>query len=166
MLGIRTILHPTDFSARSENAFRLACSLARDHGAGLVVLHVVPAPTAVLVGEGIVVPWVEDDFQALEAKLRQVRPQDPDIAITHRLARGEPVHEILRAAGETNCDLIVLGTHGRRGLARFLMGSVAEQVVRKASCPVVTVKTPVAEPPPPDIEVLEPAGRTTGVGPG
>jgi nucleotide-binding universal stress UspA family protein len=142
MLAIRTILHPTDFSARSVNAFRLACSLARDHGARLVVVHVVPPPSAVLSGDGVVIPWIEEDFPALEAKLRQLRPPDPNVDVTHELRRGGPAHEILRTARETGCDLIVLGTHGRRGLARLLMGSVAEQVVRQANCPVVTVKTP------------------------
>ena len=66
--------------------------------------------------------------------------------IDHRLTDGEPYAEILRVAEDDGCDLIVMGTHGRKGLRRLLMGSVAEQVVRQASCPVMTVKTPFPEP--------------------
>jgi nucleotide-binding universal stress UspA family protein len=62
----------------------------------------------------------------------------------HRAVEGDAVHEILTFAKENPCDLIVMGTHGRTGLGRFLMGSVAEGVVRKAPCPVLTVKTPFA----------------------
>jgi hypothetical protein len=62
------------------------------------------------------------------------------MTVEYRLVEGEPVREILRAARETACDLIVTGTHGRSGLDRLLMGSVAEQLLRKAPCPVLTVK--------------------------
>ena len=67
---------------------------------------------------------------------------DAQIVVEHRLEEGNPVAEILRVARETHCDLIVMGTHGRTGLAHLLMGSVAEQVVRKAGCHVLVVKTP------------------------
>jgi nucleotide-binding universal stress UspA family protein len=138
---IRTILHPTDFSGPSEFAFRLACSLARDHRARLVVLHVAEFPANVY-------PEAtrhEDPalrHPALWAKLRQLRPPPPEVPVEHRLAGGDPPEEVLRAAGETGSDLIVMGTHGRSGLKHLLMGSVAEQVVRKAPCPVLTVKAP------------------------
>ena len=62
-----------------------------------------------------------------------------------RVHEGDPATQIVRVAQETRCDLIVLGTHGRTGLGRLLMGSVAEQVLRKAPCPVLTVKTPFPE---------------------
>jgi nucleotide-binding universal stress UspA family protein len=142
MNAIRTILHPTDFSERSDVAFRLACSLARDYGARLIVLHVAepPMPGA---GEGpLMVPRVVE-LEPLRERLRQYRPPEaPDLHVEDRLVEGFAATEILSVANEIKCDLIVMGTHGRTGVGRMLMGSVAEQIVRKASCPVMTVKTP------------------------
>lgn len=142
MLSLHTILHPTDFSERSEFAFRLACALARDHGAHLVVMHVAHVPVAIY-AEGAVPPKPEEYQEELLEKLQQLQPADEEIEVTHRLEEGNPANEILRMAELTQADLIVMGTHGRRGLARLLMGSVAEQVVRQASCPVLTVKMPI-----------------------
>jgi nucleotide-binding universal stress UspA family protein len=91
-----------------------------------------------------------DDYH-LEAQVKLDRMEPgPSVLVERRLEEGDPIGEILRAAAEVPCDLIVMGTHGRTGLARLLMGSVAEEVVRKAPCPVVTVKTPfpVATPTP------------------
>jgi nucleotide-binding universal stress UspA family protein len=139
MLPIKRILHPTDFSDRSDNAFQVACALARDHNASLVVLHVV-APQ-VLYSEGF--SSAEPATGKLpRMRLRSVQAYDPAVKLEHHLAEGNPAAEILRVARETGCDLIVLGTHGWSGLGRMLMGSVAEEVVRKAHCPVLTVKTP------------------------
>jgi nucleotide-binding universal stress UspA family protein len=143
MSPIRTILHPTDFSGPSDLAFRMACGLARDFGARLVVLHVAEFPANVY-------PEAtrhEDPtlrHPALWAKVRELRPPSAGLSVEHRLADGDAAEEVLRAAGETGSDLIVLGTHGRTGLKHLLMGSVAEQVVRKAPCPVLTVKAPPA----------------------
>jgi nucleotide-binding universal stress UspA family protein len=142
MFSIRTILHPTDFSAPSDNAFRLACALARDHGSRLIVLHVSP-PQVVAYGD-MILPATNVDFKHLKGKLLALQGPDP-VRVEHLLEEGDPVAEILRVARETDCDLVVMGTHGRRGLGRLLMGSVAEQLVRRAPCPVVTVKTPVPE---------------------
>jgi nucleotide-binding universal stress UspA family protein len=75
--------------------------------------------------------------------LEQIRPADPRLEVRHRLAEGDPAEEILRAAEEEGADLIVMGTHGRGGLSRLLMGSVAEAVMRKALCPVLTVRGPI-----------------------
>ena len=144
MLAIRTILHPTDFSERSEFAFRLACLLARDYGARLTVLHVAE-PAITIGGEGVLMLPLAVDVQPLRERLQQLRPPDPKVQVEHRLVEGDAATEILRVAEETKCDMIVLGTHGRTGLGRLLMGSVAEQVVRKALCPVLTVKTPLPE---------------------
>jgi nucleotide-binding universal stress UspA family protein len=158
MLAIKTILQPTDFSARSEFAFRLACSLARDYSARLIVLHVVEPPTVSAAGVLMLPPVV--DLEPLRERLHQLRPGDPKVAVEHRLVEGDAATEILRAAGEVKCDLIVMGTHGRTGLGRLLMGSVAEQVVRRAPCPVLTVKTP--HPPVPGSE--EPVVAVSGKG--
>jgi nucleotide-binding universal stress UspA family protein len=146
MLPLRTILHPTDFSNYSNYAFRLACSLARDYGARLVVLHVAQPPTAVI-GEGVMPLPTAIDLRPLHEQLHQLRPADPTMLVEHRLVEGDAAVEILRVAEEIKCELIVLGTHGRTGLSRLLMGSVAEQIVRKASCPVLTVKTSRSEVP-------------------
>lgn len=138
MLPIRTVLHPTDFSERSDNALQLACALARDYEARLVIVHVEATPTIVY-GEGVVPPDPEILFQQAKEKLDRLRVADANLRVERRFEEGDPASVILRVAGEINADLIVLGTHGRTGLARLLMGSVAEQVVRKASCPVLTV---------------------------
>jgi nucleotide-binding universal stress UspA family protein len=135
---IQKILHPTDFSESSGYAFQLACSLARDRGARLIVLHVMPVP---LVQEKRLYR------EEMAEELNRLAARDGQIRVEHRLEEGDPATQILRVAQETGCDLIVLGSHGRTGLDRLLMGSVAEQVVRRASCPVLTVKAPFGSPP-------------------
>lgn len=144
MLPIRTILHPTDFSKRSSFAFRFSCALARDYGARLLLLHVGPKPI-VMYGEGVI-PADPEKFRAqLREKLDELQPEDAKIPVERLFLEGDPVAEILKAAQENNCDLIVMGTHGWSGLNRLLMGSTAEGVMRKAVCPVLTVRTPVGE---------------------
>jgi len=143
MFKIKTILYATDFSECSESAFHLACSLARDHGARLIVLHVIP-PQAFHCD---VVPRHQPNGYREQMGNWLYRLQAPDsgVDIDHRLADGDPCTAILRVAQDNSCDLIVMGTHGRTGLNHLLMGSVAEHVVRRASCPVLTVKTPFTE---------------------
>lgn len=141
MLPIRKILVPTDFSEHSRAAFDLACALARDYGAELLVLHVY-RPPQVYAPDGIAVIVPEQPLD-LQAQLALVRPADPQVKVDHLLVEGDPVEEILRVAGDRRCDLIVMGTHGTTGLARLLMGSVAESVVRRAPCPVLTIRNPV-----------------------
>ena len=146
MLSVRTILHPTDFSASSEAAFGLACALARDYDARLLVLHVTMPPPAVGYAEGVYVPAPEPTYNELRHKLYDVTPADPEIVVEHRLVEGDAATEILRVAKEAGCDTIVMGTHGRTGFGRLLMGSVAEDVLRQAPCPVVTVRHPLPAP--------------------
>ncbi len=143
MLQIATILHPTDFSTLSEHAFHLACSLARDHGSRLIVLHVA-VPPVIGYGESQTPP-PGGEWKALEDRLAQVQSSDSKIPITHRIELGDPAAEILRVAEEIKCDLIVLGSHGRGAIARLLMGNVAEHVVRRATCPVLVVKSPIPD---------------------
>jgi nucleotide-binding universal stress UspA family protein len=145
MLPIRTILHPTDFSEYSDYAFRLACSLARDYGAPLIVLHVLERP--VLTYSGVMTappppPPSTEQRQSVQEQLHRIKPPDPAVCVEHLLEEGDPATAILQVAQERQCALVVMGTHGRTGLGRLLMGSVAEQVVRKAPCPVLTVKIP------------------------
>jgi nucleotide-binding universal stress UspA family protein len=145
MMQIQTILHPTDFSAASRPAFGLACALARDYGAHLILLHVAPAPV-VMGGEMGVVPVAPvDDREALWEQLTALTPTDAAVRVEHRLRVGGAAEQIVAVATDEACDLIVIGTHGRTGLRRLLMGSVAEAVLRQASCPVLTVKTPTPE---------------------
>jgi nucleotide-binding universal stress UspA family protein len=144
MLAIKTILHPTDFSERSTYAFRLACTLARDHGGRVVVLHVATVPTVVAL-EGVIVPDRPIDEEALQEKLAALRSEAPGVVVEHRLiVSSNPVDAIVHRADELRADLIIMGSHGRTGLRRALLGSVAELVLRRANCPVLTVKQPFA----------------------
>jgi nucleotide-binding universal stress UspA family protein len=139
-ITFHTILHPTDFSESSRLAFETACALAAHHQARLIVLHV----AAPLMRHP---PW--NPSIAFEAQNPQGKtfpwpqPEDPNLVIEHRVAEGYPPAEIVRLARTLPCDLIVMGTHGRSGLARVLAGSVAEEVLRDAPCPVLAVKNPL-----------------------
>ena len=143
MISVRTILYPTDFSDRSQVAFDVACALAQANGAKLVVLHVNDSALALSTDEA----EVRKLEQNLNERLHALRPADAAIAVDHRLVEGNPPLVILSEAEEQSADLIVMGTHGHTGLVRALMGSVAEEVVRRANCPVVTVKTQPARRP-------------------
>src|SRR5438874_8097909 len=126
MLPIRTILHPTDFSEQSNYALRLACALARDHDARLILLHIAAPPMAVYGGD-MLIPIPTDSHD--EERQRLDRIEVPGAVSTERrLVEGDAATEILRVVQETGSDLVVMGTHGRTGLARLLMGSVAEQI--------------------------------------
>jgi nucleotide-binding universal stress UspA family protein len=139
MLAIKSILHPTDFSSGSELAFQLACSLAREHGATVHVLHVASEPVVSPVA-GVVPPEPEQYWKEAAAKLQQIQA-NASVRVEHQLVMvGDAASEILRVSKQLEVDTIVMGTHGRTGLRRLLMGSVAEQVVRGASCPVITVR--------------------------
>jgi nucleotide-binding universal stress UspA family protein len=144
MRPLQTILLATDFSERSDAAFRQACSLTRQCGARLYVLHVGVPPLSLT--DRSLSPGHSDPLR--EARLAAVRahhPAPPDVEVEYRLAEGDPADEVLRAARELGCDLIVMGTHGRSGLSRWFMGSVTEQVLREAACPVLAVKVPAPE---------------------
>jgi nucleotide-binding universal stress UspA family protein len=143
MLAIHSILHATDFSEHSEYAFKLASALARDYGAKLLILHVIDAPVP-LYAEIPITPDPLEIEEEARRKLHELEVSDGKAQVERRVTTGDPPDEILRAAEESGCDLIVLGTHGRTGLGRLLMGSVAEHVIRKASCPVLTVRVPFA----------------------
>ena len=143
MLQLHTILHPTDFSDPSRQAFQLAWSLARDHGAKLIVLHV--SPPLLIYGEFGAVAQTDIQNDQLREELEQVVGPDRSVPLEHRLEEGDPASHIVRLAEDTGSDLIVMGTHGRTGLRRWLLGSVAEQVMRRAHCPVLTVKAVEAE---------------------
>ncbi len=136
----KKILFPTDFSESSDAGLKYAASLARDTGAKLIIMHV-EEPAAAYGGAGdVFYATPEIDEATLRQRLEAVVPSDKSIQFEHRLVTGDPSTEIVRLAEEDNVDLIVMGTHGRTGLVRLLMGSVAEAVVRRAPCPVFTLK--------------------------
>ncbi len=143
-MNIQTILYPTDFSEPSREALRYALALARDYRARLIVLHAVETLGAenATYGEIASQPQPESYRQRLLADLRQIGGNAPDLQVDYVLSDDEPVAAILRTAAERDCGLIVMGSHGRYGLRRLLEGSVAEQVVRGATCPVFVVKVP------------------------
>jgi nucleotide-binding universal stress UspA family protein len=136
----QVILHPTDFSVSSEAALRAARTLARNLGARLVVVHV--APVAVVMG-GTMAAEIDPqyDLDLLEAIRHRLDGPDLEYPMETRLVQGLEPEEILRVAREVSSDLIVMGTHGRTGMGRLLMGSVAESVLARADCPVMVVKS-------------------------
>ncbi|GIW82967.1 MAG: universal stress protein UspA [Gemmatales bacterium] len=141
MLKCKSILHPTDFSEYSRPAFEVACSLARDNKAELHLAHVIP-PIVVGYGHGVVPPDPDVRRREVEQMLESLKAEAAPLSVTIHVEDGEAAPAVLSLADRIHCDLIVLGTHGRTGLARLLMGSIAEAIVRKAKCPVLTVKIP------------------------
>jgi universal stress protein A len=137
MLPIRTILAPTDFSEHSDAALHFAAALARDYRARVILLHVMPVPIAPPIDGAIAAPAVSTQ-EELRGRLEAI--DLPGVDVERRLIQGSPVQAIVEVAGDLPSDLIVMGTHGRGGIRRLLVGSVAEGVLRKASCPVLTVK--------------------------
>ncbi|HEV3137550.1 MAG TPA: ATPase, T2SS/T4P/T4SS family [Pirellulales bacterium] len=136
------ILFPTDFSPASNAALRYAVSFAKQADAVLLVAHVEPGMTA---GIGTVPP-PDGDLAEKEAALVTLvgKIAGPDKPLVHefRTLHGDPAMEIVRLAEKERVDLIVLATAGRSGLRRVLMGSVAEAIVRQATCPVLSLKEP------------------------
>jgi nucleotide-binding universal stress UspA family protein len=140
MLPISKILVPTDFTENSLGAFHIAAALARDHGGKLLALHVREAPIAPYVPYGAGPPPQTDARTFMLDKLEHLRVLDQTIVLEYVLIDGAPAEEIVKAAADRHCDLIVMGTHGRTSLSQLLMGSVAIEVSRKAPCPVLTVR--------------------------
>ncbi|MFN0017630.1 MAG: universal stress protein [Pirellulaceae bacterium] len=139
------ILVPTDFSPNSEVALGLATSLARETGGEIVLAHVETIPLSATGGEYLyAIP--ELPTKELMEKLQHVSLPDSQVPVERRLLAGDPADAIVRIAESEHVDLIVMGTHGRRGISRLLMGSVAESVVRAAPCSVLTVKQPIMVP--------------------
>ena len=148
------ILHPTDFSECAMQAESSAVALLGPLGGELVLLHVlVEAPlyseAPFRMSRADIMPLGEDvqniynahrtwAEHALETRARALR--DRGIKASWRLQTGVPYEEIVKVAGEERVDMIAIGTHGRGGLNRLLMGSVADRVIRLAACPVLTVR--------------------------
>jgi universal stress protein A len=154
MPDIRLILHPTDFSENSRYAFQTACALARESDATLLVLHIMLPSVSPIQEAPLPDPLRSVELQESLPTLPWPQASDPRVRVDHRLAEGEPAEEILRLTRTLGCDLIVMGTHGRTGLGRFLTGSVAEEVLRKADCPVLVVKAPLIAAPEGEAETI------------
>jgi universal stress protein A len=138
-MKLKRILVPVDFSKFSDAALPFATSLARDSGAELIILHVQEPAAAYTSGEWYYGPIVADP-EMLRATLEKIRPTDPSLPCIHQMALGNPAAQIVSTAQNEKVDMIVMTTHGRTGVSRAIMGSVAERVVRNANCPVVVVK--------------------------
>jgi len=141
----KRILCPVDFSDASRSALQVASELARRFDGELTVFHAYPLPGYTL-PEGTVLPAtgmlqeLAEQTDALLERWKADALKDGAPRVTTDKAVGEPAVEIVAAAEEGKYDAIVVGTHGRTGLAHVLLGSVAERVVRRAPMPVVTVR--------------------------
>jgi universal stress protein A len=142
--ALRKILVPIDFSECSRKALQYAVPLAQQFSASLLLVYVLPVHYYVGSEFGpLDVPVPEAELlQSSQEQLAQfaVREIGQRVTATHRVLRGQPVHELVRAAREEQVDLILLSTHGHTGLKHVLLGSVAENVVRYAPCPVLVVR--------------------------
>jgi universal stress protein A len=151
MIDLHRILVPTDFGKSSENALTYGLAFAQKFGAEVWLLHVVQ-DLALFYPEAVFVtpppaPPVEQFIAAARATLERVVKglNVHGVTVHSEIGVGPPYDEIVRFAKEKDIDLIVMGTHGHTGLAHILLGSVAEKVVRRAPCPVLTVRHPEHE---------------------
>ena len=145
MIRLKRILVPTDFSEFADQAMHFACDIACRFDSEVTLLNVIQNPLTLYPEERALfnVEEYESDLkQAAESQLEKL-PGDESfkhINIVRLVRTGTPFLEIIRFAKSNSTDLIVMGTHGRTGVAHLLIGSVAEKVVRKAPCPVLTVR--------------------------
>jgi universal stress protein A len=142
---MKKILCPTDYTDLSELALRNAATLAQDYHAHLIVLHAVETlgPENLTYGEAVSRRQPDAYRQRLWDELHQhVQLAKGQFSLELVLSEDDPVQAIVHTAAEHDCDLIVLGSHGRHGFWRLLEGSVAENVMRRAHCPVLVVKDP------------------------
>ena len=144
-MNIKNILVPVDYSFSGDAAMAYAVSLAREYGAELHLVHVYDQPFAYVdagfAGTPIPTELPPVDLKEEEARLEQVTPAE-DVKFRRKFLVGSPADELVKYAQENAVDLVIMGTHGRTGLSRLLMGSVAEGVVRRAPCPVLTIAQP------------------------
>lgn len=146
MLEIRTVVCAVDFSEISEHALAYAVRLAEKFSAQLQVVHVCHPPTLLINDTDVILPpdFHEDYRAAMQQRMDALigTYRDSGLPIQGQLREGAPQDEIVAFARERGADLVVLGTHGHRGLTHLLLGSVAERVVRNAHIPVLTVPKP------------------------
>jgi nucleotide-binding universal stress UspA family protein len=147
-MEIKSILFPTDFSEGSAQALQYAVDLSKRYGARLYVVHVI---YDIAKATGWYVPHVSMDemYKDIQegAKKELERFGVEELAgvknVERRVITGVPHEEIINFVGANKIDLIIMGTHGRKGIDKILFGSTAAQVVRHAPCPVLTVRLPI-----------------------
>jgi nucleotide-binding universal stress UspA family protein len=141
----KKILVATDFSPDAQHALEVAVGLAKQLGAALVLVHVLPE------GGLDQATWAEGAFDRLSSRLEAVQRawarlepqmQASGVQVTMSTVDGEPVAALVRVAQECDCAMIVVGTHGRTGLRRLVLGSVAEGLIRRSPVPVLTARLP------------------------
>ena len=146
MIKPKKILFPTDFSETSEEAAKYAVSYGKEFGAKVYVLHIVNER---IISEGLNLPRLvsvadleEEMTKEAKKRLQVLIPKEEAEGLDMEtvIVRGEPFLEIIRFAKEKDIDLIIIGTHGRSGFEHIIFGSTAEKVVRKAPCPVLSVR--------------------------
>ena len=155
MVKMKTILHPTDFSGPSEYALGYAVAFAKEFEAKLYLLHVIPDITIGMYSGISPIPLrtqrtidpgqlMMDIEKQVSKALEDVLPPEVrgTIPVEYLIRNGVAFLEIIRCADQIKADMIVCGTHGRTGLKHAIIGSVAENVVRKSPCPVFTVRHP------------------------
>ena len=148
MIAMKSILHPTDFSEPSKHALNYAIAFAKEFKTKLCVLHVIEEVATAMYFDMLQAPPLMQLMADIEDKakkaLADLVPEDvkTEIEVELLIRKGVPFLEIIRCAEQIKADLIVCGTHGRTGLKHALFGSVAEKVVRKAPCPVLSVRHP------------------------
>lgn len=149
MIAIRKILHPTDFSDYANNALPYVIEFARKFGAQVVLTHVVPVPT--YSGSYEIAVDMTTLNETLEQSAREkmsalvAKFEAEQLSVISEIRLGAAFVEVIDVARKQNVDLIILATHGWGALKHMLLGSTAERVVRKAPCPVLTVRSPEHE---------------------
>ena len=152
----RTFVHPTDFDEPSKEAFQVALSLAAALGARVVVFHIVPHPAIVTQDGRVILDPHNAEPIDLWAEYRTLQADTPKVPVQYAVVVGDKakakhlLEEKIRELGEG--VLLVMGSHGRRGISRLLWGSKAEEVVRECPCPVLVVKAPALKLPAADPE--------------
>jgi nucleotide-binding universal stress UspA family protein len=147
MARIRRVLVASDFSEASRRAFSTAVELAKGADASLTVLHVIEPPVPILSEQYVSsAAWTELDQQTRTGAARRLKAlvdhaRKRGVRATGRMTEGIAAEQVIKAARSVKADLVVVGTHGRTGLSKFFLGSVAQRVVAGARCPVVTVRS-------------------------
>jgi nucleotide-binding universal stress UspA family protein len=147
MNAIRKILVPTDFSGHADQALRVAHTLAQACGAEVILFHVARPPAVALEDGRLLADPGQGKGVNLWDRFQSILANDPKVRVKHEVIiadRPSPAH-ILEILDKLGCDLIVMGTHGHSWLKHRLLGGVTEEVIRRANCPVMVVKTPAHE---------------------
>jgi nucleotide-binding universal stress UspA family protein len=147
----KTILVPHDFSSSANHALAVARDEAKAHGSKILVLHVIELPTQLGVDSMLMPETTGAPISVKDYAVRQAEAHLTDLAqrlakdgaaITSFIRIGKPTDEILKFASENAVDLLIMGTHGRTGLAHMLLGSVTERIIRTSTAPVLTIRQP------------------------